>query len=219
MAVVFVKDQIETGDFISHAHFEYRAGEVSWEFLQWIMRSMRVDDWLFATVFWRVAATLQTLYLAVSVSGVKALRLPLVVVPGNGGFLVVYLLKALFRDWTFSRVKILDLTMLVRLDNDGVCALFPCWRRRYGEPFSEFRCSHHWLLLLQVSSYSDRDFVFFSFSFFVFWLCASVMSRLALDILLLQRLSVICIFLILIYSLYRKNMGRFGEVHIFSLTE
>jgi hypothetical protein len=40
--VVFVKDQIETGDFISHAHFEYRAGEVFSEFLQWIMRSMRV---------------------------------------------------------------------------------------------------------------------------------------------------------------------------------
>jgi hypothetical protein len=33
MVVVFVKDQIETGDFISHAHFEYIVGEVSWEFL------------------------------------------------------------------------------------------------------------------------------------------------------------------------------------------
>jgi hypothetical protein len=48
----------------------------------------------------------------------------------------------------------------------------------------------------------------FPFSFFVFWLCASVMSRLAPDILLLQRLGVICIFLILIYSLYRKKIGK-----------
>jgi hypothetical protein len=46
----------------------------------------------------------------------------------------------------------------------------------------------------------------FPFSFFVFWLCASVMSRLAPDIWLLQRLSVICIFSILIYFLYRKKI-------------
>jgi hypothetical protein len=33
---------------------------------------------------------------------------------GHHGFLVVDLLKALFGDWTFSRVKIFNLTMLVR---------------------------------------------------------------------------------------------------------
>jgi hypothetical protein len=44
----------------------------------------------------------------------------------------------------------------------------------------------------------------FPFSFFVFWLCAFMMSKLAPDILLLQKLDVISIFLILIYFLYRK---------------
>ena len=61
----------------------------------------------------------QTLFLAISVSGVKTLGL----VPENGGFLVVSLLKALFGDWTFSRVKIQDLTMMVGPDDDSVCAL------------------------------------------------------------------------------------------------
>jgi hypothetical protein len=56
---------------------------------------------------------------------VKALRLTLVAVPGNGGFLVVSLLKALFEDWTFFRVKTQDLPLMVRPADDGVCALFP----------------------------------------------------------------------------------------------
>jgi hypothetical protein len=45
----------------------------------------------------------------------------------------------------------------------------------------------------------------FSFFFCLFWLCASLISRLALDIMLLQRLDVIGIILILIYFLYRKK--------------
>jgi hypothetical protein len=48
------------------------------------------------------------------------------------------------------------------------------------------------------------DFVFF-FVLLFFWLCASLMSRLAQDIMLLQRLGVIGIILVLIYSLYRKK--------------
>jgi hypothetical protein len=53
-----------------------------------------------------------------------------VVVPGNGGFLFVSLLKALFKDWTFSTVKTKAVTTLVVL------------------------------LLLRVYGYPDGDFVF-----------------------------------------------------------
>jgi hypothetical protein len=56
---------------------------------------------------------------------VKALRLTLVAVPDNGGFLVVSLLKAFFEDWTFFRVKTQDLPLMVRPGDDGVCTLFP----------------------------------------------------------------------------------------------
>ena len=34
-----------------------------------------------------------------------------------------FLVEALFGDWTFSRVKIQDLTMMVGPDDDSVCAL------------------------------------------------------------------------------------------------
>jgi hypothetical protein len=44
----------------------------------------------------------------------------------------------------------------------------------------------------------------FSFSFSLS-LCASLMSRLALNIMLLQRLGIFCIVLILIYFLYQKR--------------
>jgi hypothetical protein len=67
-----------------------------------------------------------------------------VVVYGNGGFLVVSLLKALLGDRTFSKVKTQDLTILVKSD-DGVCTLLPWWRRRFGVPYSKYRCSHHLL--------------------------------------------------------------------------
>jgi hypothetical protein len=43
--------------------------------------------------------------------------------------------------------------------------------------------------------------------FLFFGLCASLISRLTLDIMLLQRLGVIGIILILIYSLYLKKHG------------
>jgi hypothetical protein len=45
------------------------------------------------------------------------------VVLGNGGFLVVFLLKALSKNETFSRVKTQVLTILVRPDDGGVDAL------------------------------------------------------------------------------------------------
>ena len=49
------------------------------------------------------------------------------------------------------------------------------------------------------------SFVFvFVFVFSSYLLCASLMSRLVFDIMLLQRLGVIGIYLILIYSLYQK---------------
>jgi hypothetical protein len=47
--------------------------------------------------------------------------------------------------------------------------------------------------------------VFILFYYFIFWLCASLMSRFILDIMLLQRLGVCGIILILINSLYRKK--------------
>jgi hypothetical protein len=41
--------------------------------------------------------------------------------------------------------------------------------------------------------------------FFSFWLCASLMPQQVIGGMLVQRLGVIGIFLILIYSLYQKN--------------
>ena len=46
-------------------------------------------------------------------SGVKTFMPTFMVIPGNGGLLVVSFLKAFFGDWTFSRVKARDLTMIV----------------------------------------------------------------------------------------------------------
>jgi hypothetical protein len=61
------------------------------------------------------------------------------------------------------------------------------------------------LLVLQVSVCFGGVFVLFLF-FFCFRLCASFMSRLALVILLLQRLGVIDIVLLLIYSFIEKTL-------------
>jgi uncharacterized membrane protein len=49
-----------------------------------------------------------------------------------------------------------------------------------------------------------QGFLFSVFLFFHFWLCVSLMSTLALDILLLQSLGVFSIILILIYSFIKK---------------
>jgi hypothetical protein len=49
------------------------------------------------------------------------------------------------------------------------------------------------------------DGVFVLLLFIYFWLCASLMSRLVLVIMLLQRLGVIYIILVLIYSHYQKK--------------
>jgi hypothetical protein len=47
----------------------------------------------------------------------------------------------------------------------------------------------------------------FSFLFMFFRLCASLISKLDLDIMLLQRLIVIDILLVLIYFVYRKKIS------------
>jgi hypothetical protein len=52
-------------------------------------------------------------------SWVRTLGPTLKVVPDNGGFLVIFLLKGLSVDWTFFRVKTQDRTMLVRADDDS----------------------------------------------------------------------------------------------------
>lgn len=53
--------------------------------------------------------------------------------------------------------------------------------------------------------FTDQFVYFCCFMFFFFWLRASLMSRLASNIMLLQRRGVIDIRLILIYSHYRKE--------------
>jgi hypothetical protein len=56
--------------------------------------------------------------------------------------------------------------------------------------------------LTVVSLCIFRRGLFFFLFFFFFRLCASLISRFALDVILLQRLSVFSIILVLIYSLY-----------------
>jgi hypothetical protein len=74
----------------------------------------------------------------------------------------------------------------------------------FGVPFLEYRCHRHWWYSCCCESLlaSAGFFLLLSFSFIFFRLYASLMSRLALDIMLLQRLNIIGIILILIYSLY-----------------
>jgi hypothetical protein len=70
-------------------------------------------------------------------------------------------------------------------------------------------------LLLRVSNHFDGVFFYFILFYFIlfslFWPCASLMSRLALHIILLQRLNVIDIIVILIYFLYRKRLNKRDE--------
>jgi hypothetical protein len=58
------------------------------------------------------------------------------------------------------------------------------------------------VLLLRVSDFFGGTFCFL---FFYFWLCVSLISKLASDIILLQRLSVIGIILVLIYIPFIKK--------------
>jgi hypothetical protein len=92
--------------------------------------------------------------------------------------------------------------MLVSPDDDGG-AVLPPGGVVFGESFSESRCCHHWWCNCCCKSLFVSVGSLFFFSF-VFRLCASLMSRLALDIILLQRLGVFGI-MILIYSLYQKK--------------
>ena len=66
-------------------------------------------------------------------------------------------------------------------------------------PFRSLRVAITGGALAAVSLSLFRRGLCFFFSSYFFWLCASMMSRLALDIMLLQRLGVIGIILILIY--------------------
>lgn len=76
-----------------------------------------------------------------------------------------------------------------------VSFIIPCeWAANYGG--CSCCCCNRWSLWQGL---------FLSSSFF--WLCASLMSWLALDIMLLLRLGVIGISLILISSLYRKKVN------------
>jgi hypothetical protein len=59
------------------------------------------------------------------------------------------------------------------------------------------------VLLLRVTDRCGRCIYLFCF---IFWLCASLMSQLVLNIILLQRLSVIDIFLILTYFPLSKKI-------------
>jgi hypothetical protein len=60
--------------------------------------------------------------------------------------------------------------------------------------------------------------IFFFLVFSIIWLCASLMSRLDLVILLLQRLDVICIFLISIYyPLSKKFMPLQPPVYLVNI--
>jgi hypothetical protein len=104
----------------------------------------------------------------------------LLVVCDNGGFLSVSLLKALFGDWSFFRVRTHDLNFL--FGPDDVCALF--LPRAVGlENVSESRDYHHW------------------------WCSCCYMFRLN-DILLMHRWDVIDIFLIVIYFHYKVKLCR-----------
>jgi hypothetical protein len=101
----------------------------------------------------------------------------------------------------FFREKIQD----PQSDDDNVCALFPFWRRCFWRISFVVRVLSsvvvrddccEWFITMTGSLFS------FSLSFYFFsWLCASVMS---LDILLVQRWGVIDIFVLLIYSFYKK---------------
>jgi hypothetical protein len=122
------------------------------------------------------------------------------VVPGSSGSLVVFLSKALFGDWTFSKIKTQDLSkvwrrffevevevssplmLLVYSYLPGDIILEKIFRSR-GVITTDVA------ILMQSQINSARFFVFFSSSF-AFWLCGSLMCRLALIIMLLQRLEM-----------------------------
>jgi hypothetical protein len=104
-------------------------------------------------------------------------------------------------------VKTEILTMLVRSDDGGVDALIPFRRHRFGESGSEFRCFHHSWCYTGVKLYLLWRGLYFLY-FYLFWLCVSLIYRLDLDIILLQRPGVIGIILILIYFLYKKKITQ-----------
>jgi hypothetical protein len=64
------------------------------------------------------------------------------------------------------------------------------------------------LLLLRDFDYFEMDIIFFFLFSFLFWMCAFFMFRLALDIMLMQRLDVIDIFLFInIFPLSKKGIA------------
>jgi hypothetical protein len=100
--------------------------------------------------------------------GENTIGLTLTVVLGNGGFLVVSLLKKLFGDWTFSRVKTHDLTFVVGPDGDGGYIVLPSWRPCVLVNVSESRCCcHSCCYVPQIASMGPHIF----FRLFFFCLC------------------------------------------------
>jgi hypothetical protein len=93
---------------MSHA----QVGEDSMEYLQQIGWSICVRWSVFySSVLGEWDRDIaKILHLALSVSRVKTSGWPSVVVPSNGDFIAISLLKALCRDWTSSRVKTNGLT-------------------------------------------------------------------------------------------------------------
>jgi hypothetical protein len=108
------------------------------------------------------------------------------------------------------------MTTLVRPDDDGVCALLTCRRRRYGESFLEFRCRHHpWCFCCCKSLFTSAG-TLFSFFFLFFLGCVHPISIYIStpDIMLVHNLDIIDIFMILIYFLYKKNQPCIPRYHL-----
>ena len=100
------------------------------------------------------------------------------VLPSNSDPLVISLLDVLSEDWTFSRMKLQDLTMLVRPDVNDVahCYLLRGFIleklfRRGGVVTTSGAIFSARLCVLRQGLFS------YFFSSFAFRLCASLMSR------------------------------------------
>jgi hypothetical protein len=110
--------------------------------------------------------------LRVSISGVRTLGSTLKVVSDNGGFLVIFLLKAFSVDRTFFKVRTQDQTMLVRPDDDSVDAQLPSCRPHFGEAYLGSRCCHHrWCYCCYESLIDRRCLYFIISSSFVLVVC------------------------------------------------
>jgi hypothetical protein len=87
------------------------------------------------------------------------------------------------------RVKIQLMIIMVRLDDGGACALLHFWGASFWRIFFGVKVLPL-LLLLLLSVWSFDGSPFYLLFVFSFLLCAFLMSRLILGIMLLQRLDV-----------------------------